>query len=70
MELTKLMAELTTLTPNGMVSTSISMLGKWLNVQVQVFDYKSGKNLVTVVNNGNEQKAMEQIEQLRKMLNN
>lgn len=67
MELTKLMAELTTLTPNGMVSTSISMIdSKWLNVQVQVFDYKSGKNLVTVVNNGNEQKAMEQIEQLRK----
>ena len=70
MELTKLMAELATLTPNGILLTNFYFLnGEWQNVLVKVTDYKSNKELVTTIDNGNEQKAMEQIKQLRDIIN-
>ena len=70
MELTKLMAELATLTPNGILLTNFYFLnGEWKNVLVKVTDYKSNKELVTTIDNGNEQKAMEQIKQLRDIIN-
>lgn len=69
MELTKLMAELATLTPNGVLLTNVYIIdGKWRNVMVKVTDYKSNKELVVVIDNGNEQKAMEQVKQLRDLL--
>lgn len=69
MELTKLMAELATLTPNGVLLTNVYFInGEWQNVMVKVTDYKSNKELVTVIANGDEQKAMEQVKQLRDML--
>lgn len=69
MELTKLMAELATLTPNGVLLTNAYFIdGKWQNVMVKVTDYKSNKELVVVINNGDEQKAMEQVKQLRDLL--
>lgn len=69
MELTKLMAELATLTQNGVLLTNVYFIdGKWQNVMVKVTDYKSNKELVVVIDNGNEQKAMEQVKQLRDLL--
>lgn len=69
MELTKLMAELATLTPNGVLLTSVYFIdGKWQNVMVKVTDYKSNKELIVVIDNGDEQKAMKQVKQLRDML--
>ncbi len=69
MELTKLMAEIATLTPNGVLQTNVYFIdGEWQNVMVKVIDYKSNKELVVVINNGNEQKAMAQVKQLRDML--
>ena len=69
MELTKLMAELATRTPNGVLLTNVYFIdGKWQNVMVKVTDYKSNKELVVVIDNGDEQKAMEQVKQLRNML--
>lgn len=69
MELTKLMAELATLTPNGVLLTNVYFIdGKWQNVMVKVTDYKSNKELVVVIDNGDEQKAMEQVKRLRDIL--
>ncbi len=69
MELTKLMEELATLTPNGVLLTNVYFIdGKWLNVMVKVTAYKSNKELVVVIDNDDEQKAMEQVKQLRDML--
>lgn len=69
MELTKLMAELATLTPDGVLLTNVYFIdGKWLNVMVKVTDYKSNKGLVVVINNDSEQKAIEQVKQLRELL--
>ena len=69
MELTKLMAELATLTPNGILLTNVYFIdGKWQNVMVKVTDYKSNKGLIVVIDNGDEQKAMKQVKQLRDML--
>lgn len=71
MELTKLMAELATLTPNGVLQTNVYFIdGEWLNVMVKVTDYKSNKELGVVIDNGSEQKAMEQVKKLRDMINN
>lgn len=70
MELTKLMAELATLTPNGVLLTNVYFIdGKWQNVMVKVTDYKSNKELVVVIDNGDEQKSMEQVMQLHRILN-
>lgn len=70
MELTKLMAELATLIPNGALLTNVYFIdGKWQNVMVKVTDYKSNKELIFVIDNGNEQKAMTQIKQLRDIIN-
>lgn len=69
MELTKLMAELATLTPNGVLLTNVHFTdGKWQNVMVKVTDYKSNKELIVVIDNGDEQNAMKQVKQLRDML--
>lgn len=69
MELTKLMAELATLTPNGVLLTNVHFIdGKWQNVMVKVTDYKSNKELIVVIDNGDEQNAMKQVKQLRDML--
>lgn len=69
MELTKLMAELATLTPNGVLLTNVYFIdGEWQSVMVKVTDFKSNKELVAVIDNGNEQKAIEQVKQLRDML--
>ena len=69
MEATKVMAELATLTANGVLLTNWHILdGQWQNVLVKVTDYKSNKELVAVIDNGDEQKAMERIKQLRGML--
>lgn len=69
MELTKLMAELATLIPNGVLLTNVYVIdGKWQNVMVKVTDYKSNKELIVVIDNGDEQKAMKQVKQLRDML--
>lgn len=71
MELTKLMAELATLTPNGVLQTNVYFIdGEWLNIIVKVTDYKSNKELGVVIDNGSEQKAMEQVKKLRDMINN
>lgn len=71
MELTKLMAELATLTPNGVLQTNVYFIdGEWLNVMIKVTDYKSNKELVVVIDNGSEQKAMEQVKKLRDTINN
>lgn len=71
MELTKLMAELATLTPNGVLMTNVYFIdGEWLNLMVKVTDDKSNKELVVVIDNGSEQKAMEQVKKLRNMINN
>ena len=42
--------------------------GQWQNVLVKVTDYKSNRELVVVIDNNDEQKAMEQVKQLRGML--
>lgn len=69
MELTKLMAELATLTPDGVLLTNVYFLdGEWQNIMVKVTDYKSNKELVVVIDNGDEEKAIEQVNQLRDML--
>lgn len=69
MELTKLMAELATLTPNGVLRTNVYFIdSKWQNVMVKVTDYKSNKELVVVIDNGDEQKAMGQVKRLRDLL--
>lgn len=69
MELTKLMAELATLIPNGVLLTNVYFIdGKWQNLMVKVTDYKSNKELIVVIDNGDEQKAMKQVKQLRDML--
>lgn len=63
------MAELATLTQNGVLLTNVYFIdGKWQNVMVKVTDYKSNKELVVVIDNGDEQKAMEQVKRLRDML--
>lgn len=69
MEITKIMAELATLTPNGVLLTNFYFLnGEWHNVLVKVTDYKSNKELSVTIDNGNEQKIMEQIYQLRDII--
>lgn len=69
MELTKLMAELATLTPNGVLLTNVYFIdGEWQSVMVKVTDFKSNKELVVVINNDSEQKAIEQVKQLRELL--
>lgn len=63
------MAELATLTPNGVLLTNVHFTdGKWQNVMVKVTDYKSNKELIVVIDNGDEQNAMKQVKQLRDML--
>lgn len=69
MEATEVMAELATLTANGVLLTNWHILdGQWQNVLVKVTDYKSNKELIVVIDNGDEQKAMEQVKQHRDML--